>query len=266
MSKIISVVNQKGGVGKTTSTINIAASLANSYRVLVIDMDLQGNATSGFGIDKDSLSSSVFDVLAEQTSVKTVIKKALHENIDIIPSNTDLASIEYELINFPKKEFILKNALNEVKSDYDVILIDCPPAINLLTLNALTASNFMLIPMQCEYYALEGLAEVMKTFKIVRQSTNNSLQICGILFTMFDSRTKLANQVVEDVEEHFKELIFSTKINRSVRLSEAPSFGMSCLKYAPVAKVSMQYEEVTTQLVDRIKLSSGSRVSLQKVL
>ena len=254
MGKIVAVVNQKGGVGKTTTVINLAAALVEQkYKVLIVDIDPQGNATSGCGILKNQVKSTIYDVLVNNQTIKDVIKQAKNEKIDVIPSNMNLAGTEVELINTKQREFILKKQLDSIEQEYDYIFIDCPPAVNILTINALTASNSVLIPMQCEYYALEGLSQLVQTIGLVKKNTNTKLVLEGILFTMYDSRTNLSFQVVKEVETHFSSIIYNTKITRSVRLSEAPSFGMSCISYDSKSKGTEQYKQFTMEFLERNK-------------
>ena len=251
MGKIIAVVNQKGGVGKTTTVINLAAALIEAnYKVLIVDIDPQGNATSGCGLQK-SQQQTIYDILINEADIKEVIKTSPNENIDIIASNMNLAGTEVELINTKRREFILKEQLDKVKDNYDYIFIDCPPAVNILTINALTAANTVLIPMQCEYYALEGLSQLVQTIGLVKKSTNTKLVLEGIVFTMYDTRTNLSNQVVKEVEAHFSNHVYETKITRSVRLSEAPSFGMSCITYDSKSKGAEQYRQLSKEFIER---------------
>lgn len=254
MGKIIAVVNQKGGVGKTTTVVNLAAALVEKkHKVLIVDIDPQGNATSGCGIVKNQVKSTIYDILVNQADIHETIVKAEHDDIDIIPANMNLAGTEVELVNTKQREYILKNQLNYVIEQYDYIFIDCPPAVNILTINALTAANSVLIPMQCEYYALEGLSQLVQTIGLVKKNTNTKLILEGILFTMYDNRTNLSAQVVKEVKTHFNNTVYETKITRSVRLSEAPSFGMSCLIYDSKARGSEQYRELAQEFIERNK-------------
>lgn len=254
MGKIIAVVNQKGGVGKTTTVVNLAAALVEEkYKILIVDIDPQGNATSGCGVLKGQDNSTIYDVLVNQVDIEEAIAGAEHEKIDIVPANMNLAGTEVELVNTRRREYILKDQLSRVAEKYDYIFIDCPPAVNVLTINALTAADSVLIPMQCEYYALEGLSQLVQTIGLVKKNTNPNLVLEGILFTMFDNRTNLSAQVVKEVKMHFNSIVYESKITRSVRLSEAPSFGMSCLCYDTKAKGSEQYRVLAKEFIGRNK-------------
>lgn len=260
MGKIISVVNQKGGVGKTTTVINLAASLSKlEYRVLIVDMDPQGNASSGCGIEKNKVSNTIYDFLIGNIEIKEIIYKTPIEKFDVIPANMNLAGADIEISKQIRREFLLSQGLETIKGNYDFIIIDCPPAVNLLTINALTASDSVIIPMQCEYYALEGLSQLMQTIKLIKGKTNKKLILEGILFTMHDSRTNLSKQVIEEVENHFNDYVYKTRITRSVRLSEAPSYGVSCITYAPKSKSAKQYMNFTKEVLERNNKNEAKR-------
>ncbi len=249
MGKIISIANQKGGVGKTTTSINLSTVLAKrSKKTLLIDADPQGNATSGVGIEKE-IELSVYDVLIDEISVKDAILKTQIKNLDICPSNIDLAGAEVELVSMMSRERRLKEKLDEVKEDYDYIIIDCPPSLGLITLNAFTASDSVLIPVQCEYYALEGLGQLLNTINLVKKHLNKNLQIEGALLTMFDSRTNLAKQVVDEVKKYFSDKVYKTVIPRNVKLSEAPSYGMPIIIYDPRSKGAKCYDKLGKELI-----------------
>ena len=248
MGKIIGVANQKGGVGKTTTAVNLAAALGVlEKKVLLIDADPQANATSGLGIEE--VNFSTYNLLEHSADVKDCIQKTSSPNVDLVPSHIDLVAAEIELVDRDKREYMLKKALEEVKSEYDYIIIDCAPSLGLITVNALTAADSVIIPIQCEYFALEGLGKLLNTVKNVQKIHNNDLDIEGLLLTMYDSRLRLSNQVVEEVNTHFPEMVFETVISRNVRLSEAPSFGESILMYDAESKGAIQYIQLAEEVL-----------------
>ncbi len=250
MGKIIAVANQKGGVGKTTTAINLSACVANAgKRVLLIDIDPQGNSTSGLGIDRVTLKKSSYDVLVGQSSAMEAITATMMKTLDIMPANIDLVGAEVELVSMMARETMLKRALDEVKNLYDYIFMDCPPSLGLITLNALCAADRILVPIQCEYYALEGLTQLMNTVKLVRQSLNPALEVEGVVMTMFDSRTNLSVQVVEEVRKFFKSKVYQTVIPRNVRLGEAPSFGLPVILYDEKCLGSEAYNELASEFL-----------------
>lgn len=249
LGKIISIANQKGGVGKTTTSINLSTVLAKrNKKTLLIDADPQGNATSGVGVNKN-IDLSVYDVLIDETKIEDVILKTQIKNLDVCPSNIDLAGAEVELVSMMSRERRLKEKLDDIKDNYDYIIIDCPPSLGLITLNAFTASDSVLIPVQCEYYALEGLGQLLNTINLVKKHLNKSLSIEGALLTMFDSRTNLAKQVVDEVKKYFNDKVYKTVIPRNVKLSEAPSYGMPIMIYDPRSKGAKCYEKLGKELI-----------------
>jgi chromosome partitioning protein len=250
MGKIIAIANQKGGVGKTTTSVNLAASLGVlEKKVLLIDADPQANATSGLGIDVETVEIGTYQLLEHANIAKEAIIKTSTPNLDLIPSHIDLVAIEIELVDKEEREYMLKKALQDIKNDYDFILIDCAPSLGLLTLNALTAADSVLIPIQCEYFALEGLGKLLNTIKSVQKIHNQTLDIEGLLLTMYDSRLRLSNQVVEEVQKHFNDMVFQTIIQRNVRLSEAPSYGESIINYDASSKGASNYLSLAKELI-----------------
>ena len=252
MGKIISIANQKGGVGKTTTAVNLAAALGVlEKKVLLIDADPQANATSGLGIDIESIEIGTYQLLEHTKTPEEAIMETDSPNVELIPSHIDLVAIELELVDMERRESMLKEALKPIKSKFDYILIDCAPSLGLLTLNALTASDSVLIPIQCEYFALEGLGKLLNTIKSVQKIHNQNLSIEGLLLTMYDSRLRLSNQVVEEVTKHFSEMVFETIIQRNVRLSEAPSYGESIIKYDAASKGANNYLSLAEEIIKK---------------
>ena len=251
MKRIIAICNQKGGVGKTTTNVNLSTCLAQAGKsVLVADLDPQGNTTSGFGVDKHRVARSIYTLLLGGSYLEEVaIKIDGIEGLQLLPSNIDLSGAEIELIDMPNREFILRNVFAHAKYLYDYILIDCPPSLNILTLNALCAADTVLVPIQCEYYALEGLTQLMHTIKLVQKKLNPRLAIEGVVFTMFDSRTNLSAQVIDEVKAHLAEHTYKTIIPRNIRLSEAPSHGLPITLYAPTSKGSEAYVELAREVI-----------------
>ena len=254
MGRIIAIANQKGGVGKTTTSINLSAALAEmGKKVLVIDTDPQGNSTSGFGIDKNDLEDTIYELILEECSIQDCIIKDAIPNVSVIPSNVNLAAAEIELIGVERKEFILKSAVDYVVDDYDYIIIDCPPSLNMLTINSMTTANSVLVPIQCEYYALEGLSQLIHTVNLVKERLNPALEMEGVIFTMYDSRTNLSMQVVENVKANLNQYIFETMIPRNIRLAEAPSFGMPIIAYDPKSAGAESYMNLAKELIEKNK-------------
>ena len=252
MGKIIAIANQKGGVGKTTTSVNLAASLGVlEKKVLLIDADPQANATSGLGIDVDSVQIGTYQLLEHTNTAEEAIIKTSSPNLDIIPAHIDLVAIEIELVDKEKREYMMQKAISHLRDQYDYILIDCAPSLGLLTLNALTASDSVIIPIQCEYFALEGLGKLLNTIKSIQKIHNADLDIEGLLLTMYDSRLRLSNQVVEEVQKHFSEMVFETIIQRNVRLSEAPSYGESIINYDAASKGATNYLSLAQELITK---------------
>ena len=252
MGKIISIANQKGGVGKTTTAINLSAALAKEgKKILLIDADPQGNATSGFGIEKNSIENTMYELMLGDCTVTDCIIPNVKKNLSVIPSNVNLAGADIELIGKEKKEFILKDEIDWIKSDYDYILIDCPPSLNTLTVNAMTTSDTVLVPIQCEFYALEGISQLIYTINLIRERLNPTLNIEGVLFTMYDARTNLSQQVVANVKENLAQYVFKTVIPRNIRLAEAPSFGEPITDYDPKSIGAKGYVDLAKELIKK---------------
>lgn len=252
MGRVIAVANQKGGVGKTTTAINLSACLAEKgQKVLAIDMDPQGNMTSGLGIDKDEVEKNIYDLMIGQAGVDEVLQKEAIENLDVIPTSIDLSAAEIELIGVDDKEFIIRNAVQPIKDDYDYIIIDCPPSLSMLTINAMTTADSVLVPIQCEYYALEGLSQLIHTIDLVQQRLNPDLVIDGVVFTMYDVRTNLSNQVVENVKENLDTKIYETLIPRNIRLAEAPSHGLPINMYDSKSAGTESYRMLAKEVMER---------------
>jgi chromosome partitioning protein len=252
MGKIIAIANQKGGVGKTTTTVNLAASLGVlEKKVLLIDADPQANATSGLGIDVENIGNGTYQILEHAATAKEAIIPTSSPNVDIIPAHIDLVAIEIELVDKEDREYMLKKSIDVIKDDYDYILIDCAPSLGLTTLNALTAADSVLIPIQCEYFALEGLGKLLNTIKSVQKIHNTNLDIEGLLLTMFDSRLRLSNQVVEEVKKHFSDMVFKTIIQRNTRLGEAPSYGESIIAYDATSKGAVNYLALANEVLKK---------------
>ncbi len=252
MGRIIAIANQKGGVGKTTSAINLSACIAETGRkVLAIDLDPQGNTTSGIGLEKDELENTVYELLLDECSIKASIYKTQIEGLEIIPSNVNLSGAEIELLGINDKEYILKNAIDYIRDDYDFMIIDCPPALNMLTVNAMTTADSILVPIQCEYYALEGLSQLIHTIDLVQQRLNPKVVIEGVVFTMYDARTNLSMQVVDNVKENLKTTIYKTIIPRNVKLAEAPSHGLPINLYDKRSAGAESYRLLAKEVINR---------------
>lgn len=252
MGRTIAIANQKGGVGKTTTAINLSACLAEKgKKVLAVDMDPQGNMTSGLGVDKDSVENTIYNLIIGESKMEEVLIKDVLENLDIIPTNIDLSGAEIELLDVEEKEYIVRNEINKIKDNYDFIIIDCPPSLSMLTINAMTTADSVLVPIQCEYYALEGLSQLIHTVELVRDRLNPKLTIEGVVFTMYDARTNLSLQVVENVKDNLEQTIYKTIIPRNIRLAEAPSYGIPINKYDPKSAGAESYLRLADEVIDK---------------
>ncbi|MCC0649146.1 AAA family ATPase [Clostridioides sp. ZZV15-6598] len=251
MGKVIAIFNQKGGVGKTTTNVNLSASLGTlGKKILVLDLDPQGNTTSGYGIDKNEVENTIYEIMLDGLHIKEAIIKTEFENVDVVPSATELAGAEIELASISNREYILKNSIKTVKDEYDYIFLDCPPSLGMLTINCLTAVDSVLIPIQCEYYALEGVSQLMETIKLVKSRLNTDIEIQGVVLSMFDGRANLSIQVVEEVKKYFKGSVYTTLIPRNVRLAEAPSHGKPAIYYDKRCRGSVAYLELAEEFID----------------
>lgn len=267
LKQVVAIANQKGGVGKTTTAVNLAACLADAgCQVLIIDMDPQGNATSGLGVERDSLDASTYDVLLGNAALDDAIVSTDRDGLFVLGCTPDLAGAEIELVTAPDREFKLREALGECVSEFDVVILDCPPSLGLITVNALTAATSVLVPVQTEYYALEGMGHLLRTIELVHQHLNRELIVDGILLTMYDSRTNLATQVADEVNEHFGELVFDTMVPRNVRLSEAPSFGQPIIDYDKTSRGAKAYRSLADEYIRRTGVLDEVAVTAAKVM
>ena len=264
MGKVIALANQKGGVGKTTSAINLAASLAVlEYKVLIVDADPQANATSGVGFDVKNVKTSIYECIVDELDPRKIILNTEIPGLDLIPSHIDLVGAEIEMLNLPNREKVLRHVIDKIRDDYDFILIDCSPSLGLITVNALTAADSVIIPVQCEYFALEGLGKLLNTIKIIQTKLHPELQIEGFLLTMFDSRLNLSNQVMEEVKKHFQEMVFESVIQRNIKLSEAPSYGQPAILYDATSKGASSYMNLARELLQNngmTKLKNSEKI------
>lgn len=252
MGRIIAIANQKGGVGKTTTAINLSASLASmGQKVLALDMDPQGNMTSGLGVDKDNVENTVYDLIIGNAGIEECLCKDVIENLDVLPSNINLSAAEIELIGIENKEYLLKEEVDKIRERYDFVIIDCPPALSMLTINAMTTADSVLVPIQCEYYALEGLSQLIHTIELVQERLNSGLEIEGVVFTMYDARTNLSLQVVENVKDNLDQTIYKTIIPRNIRLAEAPSYGMPITLYDPKSTGAESYMLLAEEVIHK---------------
>ncbi|HSV87548.1 MAG TPA: AAA family ATPase [Bacteroidales bacterium] len=256
MSKVIAIANQKGGVGKTTTAINLAASLAVlEHKTLLIDADPQANATSGVGIDPKVVKTSIYECIIDGVNPRNILLKTATPNLDLIPAHIDLVGAEIEMINMPNRESMMRKAIDKIKDDYSFVIVDCSPSLGLITVNALTAADSVLVPVQCEYFALEGLGKLLNTIKIVQSRLNTQLEIEGILLTMYDNRLRLSNQVVEEVRTHFQDLVFETIVQRNTKLGEAPSFGETIIMHDAESKGAINYLNLAREILQKNELT-----------